>query len=639
MGMIDLIEVSKKYGAKEILKKVSFSIKAKDRISIIGQNGCGKSTLIKIITKEIESDEGRVVRTGNVTTQFINQNPIFPNQKVWEYMQDSITEIKELIDEYSSVSLLINENPEDEKLIAKSFEIANSLDFCNGWNIDNQVESIINNFELSHLKTRLISSLSGGEQKRVALASMMLKQSDIMFLDEPTNHLDVYMVSFLENYLKKTNKTIVFISHDRYFIDELATKIFEIENANIRVYDGGYKIYLHKKSLFIEEKTKENSNLLKLLRDEEQWLRQGVRARRKRDEGRKKRLLDLRDTTKTNSSQIKAMSSALKKEQIKAPQVIKQSKRKVLFDIKNLRLFAGDNLLIDGFDGRILQKDKIAIVGKNGCGKSTFIKALLSKVPFEGRIKVGEFNIGYFDQNRDMIDDEKNLLETFCPMGGDMINVHGKNIHVYGYLKSFLFPKELLQRKIKSLSGGEKNRVVLALLFSKQTDCLILDEPTNDLDIATINILEEYLLAYKGSVILVSHDRYFVDKIASKLLVIENKKIQESYLSYSSYLYLESSIKELDDLAKSQPKVNENIKKEKPKSIKRSLSFNEKQEYNKLEKEIKEIEKEIESLNDTLSEPELYQEVGIQKLSKELGLKNKDYEKKVDRFLELEEIR
>ncbi len=638
MGLIDLIKVSKKYGDKDILKEVSVSINDKDRISIIGQNGCGKSTLMKIVNNLVELDDGKLVKQGDVSVEYVHQAPVFPNQKVVDYMHDSMTELKELADEYNEVVKLLENDVENEDLLHKSSNLANKLDFYDAWNMDNKVNILIEHFELEKLQNRLINTLSGGEQKRVALASVMLKKSDILFLDEPTNHLDVYMVKFLEEYLRKKNKTIVFVSHDRYFIDELANRIFEVENGLIRIYNGNYAEYLHKKAMLIEQKTKENNNMLTLLRTEEEWLQRGVKARRKRDEGRKNRVLALRGSTKANTSEIRAMSSALKKEQIKAPPVHKQSKRKVLFDIKNLVLKQGGKLLIDGFEGRILQKDKLAIVGKNGCGKSTFLKALLSQVPFEGRIKVGEFKIGYFDQGRNMLDDEKNLLETFCPMGGDTIQVNGKNMHVYGYLKKFLFPKEFLDKKIKSLSGGEKNRVALALLFSKDTDCLILDEPTNDLDIATINILEEYLIGYKGSVLLVSHDRYFVDKIASKLLVIEHCKIETSYLKYSDYLDLEISIKELKEIEIEQEKLEPKVLVEEIKKSKsRKFSYKEKIEYESLNKEIEELEKEIKEMNETLSDPLKYEEIGIGKLSSMLAEANENYNKKVDRFLELEE--
>lgn len=641
MGLIDLIKVSKKYGDKDILKEVSVSINDKDRISIIGQNGCGKSTLMKIVNNLVDLDDGKVVKQGDISVEYVHQAPVFPAQKVIDYMHDSMTELKELADKYNETINLLEKDVENEDLLHKSSNLANKLDFYDAWNMDSKVDILIEHFELETLKNRMINTLSGGEQKRVALASVMLKKSDILFLDEPTNHLDVYMVKFLENYLKKKNKTIVFVSHDRYFIDELATRVFEVENGLIRIYNGNYAEYLQRKSMLIEQKTKENNNMLRLLKDEEEWLRRGVKARKKRDEGRKKRVIGLRSSTKSNTSEIRAMSSALKKEQIQAPPVNKQSKKKVLFDIKNLVLRQGDKLLIDGFEGRILQRDKLAIVGKNGSGKSTFLKALLSQVPFEGRIKVGEFKIGYFDQGRNMLDDEKNLLETFCPMGGDTIAVNGKNMHVYGYLKKFLFPKEFLDKKIKSLSGGEKNRVALALLFSKETDCLILDEPTNDLDIATINILEEYLLGYKGSVLLVSHDRYFVDKIASKLLVIDSLNIETSYLKYSDYLSLEKSINELKELELKQKDIEPKIKpliKEIQKTNQRKLSYKEKLEYQSLEKEIGILEKEIEDMNTTLSDPLKYEEIGIGKLSTMLDEANKSYSEKVNRFLELEEF-
>jgi len=649
MGIIDLIKVSKKYGAKDILKEVSLSIDENDKIAIIGKNGCGKSTLMKIINSLIEVDDGNVIKQGDISMHYINQAPVFEDESVKDYMHNAMSELKELLDEYNKTIELYSKDVENEELQNKSAQLANKLDFYDAWNLDNKVASLMEHFELDVLSERKIKTLSGGEQKRLVLASAMLKKTDVLFLDEPTNHLDVYMVKFLEEYLKNNCKSIVLVSHDRYFIDSVATKIFEVENGEIRTYDGNYATYLQKKALLIEHKEKENKNLLKFLKNEEEWLAKGVRARRKRDEGRKERLMKLRDDAKANTSQIRSMSESLKKEQIKAPSVSKQSKKKVLFDIKNLVLKQGDKLLIEGFEGRILQRDKIAIVGKNGNGKSSFLKALLGQIPFEGRIKVGDFKVGYFDQGRNMLDDEKNLLETFCPNGGDSIMVNGKNIHVFGYLKRFLFPKEYLNAQIKTLSGGEKNRVALAWLFAQDSDCLILDEPTNDLDIATINILEEYLISYKGCVLLVSHDRYFVDKIAKKLFVIEDKQIQTSYLKYSEYLDLEMSIKELNELQQLQSTTSVNIqpllkniqdtnKEISKEQNKKKLTYAQKIELQNLDEEISELQAQIDSIKQSLSNPDEYNKIGVNKLSTMLDEVSKLYDDKVDRFLYLEDI-
>jgi len=313
----------------------------------------------------------------------------------------------------------------------------------------------------------------------------------------------------------------------------------------------------------------------------------------------------------------------------------------MLFEVENLGITLGEKVLIKNFNTRILQRDVIAIVGPNGSGKSTLLKALLRRLePTEGVIKQGEFSIGYFDQHREMLDDSKNLIETFCPMGGDRVEVQGKNLHVFAYLKNFLFPREFLDKKIGILSGGEKNRVALALLFTKKVDCLILDEPTNDLDIPTINILEEQLQNFHGAVIIVSHDRYFVDKIAKKLFIFQgNGLIEESFQQYSQYLEIEKEIKDLSQL-QSQNETSSNTKethptKEKPKPLK--LSFKEKKALETLPNEIESLEEDMEQLNRCLADPSCYEERGITVLANELTEIEALYELKVEALLEIEE--
>jgi ATP-binding cassette subfamily F protein uup len=311
----------------------------------------------------------------------------------------------------------------------------------------------------------------------------------------------------------------------------------------------------------------------------------------------------------------------------------------MLFDLENVCYEVPGKKLIENFSTRILQKDKIAIVGINGAGKSTLLKLMLGRLkPKSGVIKQGDFSIGYFDQHREMLDDSKSLIETFCPDGGDHIEVQGANYHVYGYLKSFLFPKEFLDKKVGVLSGGEKNRVALALLLSKKVDCLILDEPTNDLDIQTINILEEKLINFPGAILFVSHDRYFIDKIASKLFIFKgNGVVEESYQSYTEYLEIEKEMKELDTLEK---EVKTNTEKETPVKEKKQtkLSYKEQKDFDTLPDEIEELEKQIDEINRCLQDPKCYQEKGLTTLSESLSELEKIYEEKSERYLEVLEI-
>lgn len=639
MALIDLLEISKSFETQHILTEVDLFINDGERVAIIGKNGGGKSTLMKIINGTLEVDSGRRVINSSIKIEMLDQTPEFiETQSVKEAIQSQLKELNEKRDEHERLSLELEKDYTNKELLAKQSEIANFLDAHNAWNLDDKVERVLQEFNLKIYENRAISLLSGGERRRVALAGLILKKPDILLLDEPTNHLDVYMVRFLEEILLKENFTLVFISHDRYFIDKIATRSIEIEDAKIRSFNGGYKEYLWQKEVLLSAMQKEHENLLKLLKGEEEWLSRGVKARLKRNEGRKARVFALREEAKKNPSAIRKMKLELEREKHNFNQDKSVNRQKMLFELNGVTKRLGDKLLINNFTTRLLQKDCIAIVGKNGVGKSTLLKILLGTLqPDSGTVKRGEFNIGYFDQQRDMLDDDKNLLETFCPNGGDRVEVRGKNMHVYGYLKNFLFPKEHLDKKIGILSGGEKNRVALALLFAKQSDCLILDEPTNDLDIPTINILEEAIKEFPGAIIFVSHDRYFVDKIAKKLFIFKDGgNIEESHMSYSEFLEIEDEIREIENFASSlQNSVSEGSQKQKTKPQK--LNYKEQLDYDNLPLKIEKIENKINEINDCLSNPDCYQKIGITTLTEELSRYKDELEPLIERYLEIEE--
>ncbi|PZP14331.1 MAG: ABC transporter ATP-binding protein, partial [Aliarcobacter butzleri] len=480
------------------------------------------------------------------------------------------------------------------------------------------------------------------EQRRVSLAGLILKKPDVLLLDEPTNHLDVYMVEFLEQLLLKNNFTLLFISHDRYFIDNIATSVVEVDGGTLRKFNGGYSSYLEQKAQILENMQKEHENLLRMVKREAHWMQHGVTARRKRNERRKSEYFDLKQKARSNPAMIRKMSLELQREQKSFNGEEKQQNRKkMLYELDNVYKSLGEKELIKDFTTRILQKDTIAIVGPNGSGKSTLLKIFMEKLKIDkGTFKKGDFNIGYFDQQRDMLDDNKNLMETFCPNGGDRVILDdGRNMHVFGYLKNFLFPREYLDKKVGVLSGGEKNRVALALLFTKKVDCLILDEPTNDLDIPTINILEEYLQNFQGALIFVSHDRYFVDKIAKKLFVFQgNGHIMESFQPYSEYLEIEKELKELDSLEFDIEKEKTSVQVPQQPKKQTKLSYKDQREYDLLPKEIEELESKLEEINNCLANPKCYEQKGIVAISKELEETKELYEVKVERFLELEEL-
>ena len=625
MALIELIDVTKKFGSHVVLDGVNFALDANERVAVIGKNGGGKSTLMKIIAGLCEIDEGRVITQNGLNIQMLAQTPKFEdNLSVKDALRRELAEIYVALSEYDAISSEIAAQPENRELLARQDELIKFIEAKDGWQIDNKIEQVLQNFGLKIYENRSVCTLSGGEIRRVALGALVLKKPDVLLLDEPTNHLDVYMVKFLEDMLLASKQTIVFISHDRYFIDRLATRSIELEEGKISNFDGGYENYLRRKQEMLASLEKSHETLLKQLRAEEEWLHRGVKARLKRNEGRKARIMQMRQDAKKNPGAIRRVRLELERASRSFNGTGGDNRKKMLFECTNIGKILNGKVLFKGFSARVLQGERIGIVGANGAGKSTLLKILLGRSKIDaGEIKRGEIRIGYFDQTRSGITDDKSIIEIFCPNGGDHISVRGSYMHVYGYLKNFLFPKEFLDKPVGVLSGGEKNRLALAKLFTEQYDCLILDEPTNDLDIATINILEDYLLSFEGAVIIVSHDRYFIDKITNKLWVFEkNGTIDQIQMPYSQYLEFEDEMAEIDQIeadagasASAEEGGREN-KKEKTSAAK--LSYKQNKILEEYPAKIEAIEARIKELNHALSTPEIYQKLGMQGLFEEL---------------------
>lgn len=625
MALIELIDVTKKFGSHVVLDGVNFALDANERVAVIGKNGGGKSTLIKIIAGLCETDEGRVITQNGLNIQMLAQTPKFEdNLSVKDALRRELAEIYAALSEYDAISSKIAAQPENKELLARQDELIKFIEAKDGWQIDNKIEQVLQNFGLKIYENRSVCTLSGGEIRRVALGALVLKKPDVLLLDEPTNHLDVYMVKFLEEMLLSSKQTIVFISHDRYFIDRLATRSIEIEEGKISNFDGGYENYLRRKQEMLASLEKSHETLLKQLRAEEEWLHRGVKARLKRNEGRKARIMQMRQDAKKNPGAIRRVRLELERASRSFNGTGGDNRKKMLFECTNIGKILNGKVLFKGFSARVLQGERIGIVGANGAGKSTLLKILLGRSKIDaGEIKRGEIRIGYFDQTRSGITDDKSIIEIFCPNGGDHISVRGSYMHVYGYLKNFLFPKEFLDKPVGVLSGGEKNRLALAKLFTEQYDCLILDEPTNDLDIATINILEDYLLSFEGAVIIVSHDRYFIDKITNKLWVFEkNGVIDQIQMPYSQYLEFEDEMAEIDQIeadagaSASADEGGRENKKEKTSAAK--LSYKQNKILEEYPAKIEAIEARIKELNHALSTPEIYQKLGMQGLFEEL---------------------
>ena len=562
MALLSLSNAYKSFGARKVLENASLSLDERERVAIIGKNGAGKSTLLKILCEQIPLDSGTLAKRPNLVARILPQDPHFrADLSVREVCEASLQELVAIHKRVDEINALLQA---DSRELAQNTELLNELgtlttqlDSIDGWDLEKRITELIENFHLKELQDRAIGTLSGGELKRLALATILMQPADLYILDEPTNHLDVEVVEFLESKLNALKACVLFISHDRYFIDNCARRIIEVDSSKLTNFRGGYGAYLSQKAAMLESLAKEHERTLKLLKAEEEWLHKGVQARRKRNVLRKERVELLRTKAKQNPSLMRQIRLELERESKHHNRTHSHNAQKMIIECENLCVSMGGKPLIKDCSLRILQGDKIAIVGRNGAGKSSLLKVFLGEIaPQSGAIKRGELKIGYFAQTRKELDDSKTLIETFCPNGGDHIEVRGKSMHIYGYLKSFLFPKDLLTQKIGALSGGEKTRVSLALLFTKQYDCLLLDEPTNDLDIATINILEEYLLSFSGALLLVSHDRYFIDKLAQKLLILHNplqldssargsrgeSSVEESLQSFSQYLELSKEI-------------------------------------------------------------------------------------------------
>ncbi|EAI7266556.1 ribosomal protection-like ABC-F family protein [Campylobacter coli] len=637
MALIDLIDASKKFGEKIVLNEANFSANEGEKIAIIGKNGEGKSSLLKALLGTLTLDSGRVVRQNGKSIAMLSQTVDFnANLSVKEAIKIELEEIYNTLKEYEALQSKLEKEPANKDYLKQIDDLISLIDSKDAWNIEAKITRVLKEFSLLDYSDRLVCTLSGGEIRRVGLCILLLKNPDILLLDEPTNHLDVYMTSFLEDLLKNSKMCVIFISHDRYFIDAIAHKCVEVDQGKLSVFKGGYANYLEKKTQILESLAKSHETLLKHLKSEEEWLRRGVKARLKRNEGRKERIFKMREEAKKNPGAIKRLKLEISRAALNFTGEKIPNRKKMLFELKNVSKNLGEKALFTDFSSRILQGERIAIVGKNGCGKSTFLKILLGELKQDsGEIKRGEIKIGYFDQARSLVNSDKTLLEIFCPNGGDRVEVRGKNMHVYGYLKNFLFPKEFLDKSVSVLSGGEKNRVALALLFTEEYDVLILDEPTNDLDIATINILEEYLLSFEGAILLVSHDRYFVDKIATKLYAFESgTKINILHTLYTEYLENEKEMQEFDDYISSLDSQQEQTHIQKEKNSKK-LSYKENEILKNHPEKIEILEKQISKLNNDLSNPSVYQEIGINTLYKELEQAQKELEKLETEYFEV----
>jgi len=631
MSLLTFHGVNLSFGDQTIFREANFVLEPNERVCIIGRNGAGKSTLFRLITGRQELDSGEIRKRENLRVAQLDQTlPIQTNISVFDFVAEGLQEQKSLLERYESLTGKEMSGKEMRELDS----IQRQLDAHGGWDINNPVDSIIDQLELS--TNKMLSELSGGWRRRVALARTLVAKPDVLLLDEPTNHLDLETIEWLENRIKAYTGSVVFITHDRSFLRSLATRIVDIDRGQLKSWPGGYFQYVKHKEQSLEEEDRQNSLFDKKLEEEEKWIRQGIKARRTRNEGRVRALEKLR---KEYTDRIKREGKA---------RIILQdsekSSRRVLQG-KNLHYSYGDLKIIDSLSLKIMRGDRVGLIGNNGVGKSTLIKILLGELePQVGTLKRGEnLKVGYFDQLRQKLDPKLSVVDIVGE-GKEYITINGKERHVIGYLKGFLFSPKRALTPVGYLSGGESNRVILAKLLSKATNLLVLDEPTNDLDVETLEVLEEQLIEYQGTLIVVSHDRVFLDNVVTSTLVFESTGELRSYPGgYSDWYSKGKKLAAIDTLSipespsstiDSNPIV---LKKTTP--SKKKLSFNLQRELEHLPEKIESLEKSISNLESKIASSDFYTQAYelIEPTLNELETHRSDLEKATGRWLELEE--
>jgi len=587
------------FGEDKILDKAELSIQTGERICLVGRNGAGKSTLMKILMGLQNLDDGQILKSSTMQMAMLEQDPPeSSDQSVFDYVAEGVKENAELIRRYHALIHLISEDP-SEKNLDKLSRVQEELEQANAWQDEQRIEQAMSTLSLN--PEAKISDLSGGWLRKVALAKALVTSPDILLLDEPTNHLDIESVLWLEKFLKDFAGTIIFISHDRAFIRGLSTRILDLDRGQLKSYPGDYDLYIEQKQHDLQVEVQQNALFDKKLAEEEVWIRQGVKARRTRNEGRVRSLEKLRKER-----------SARRDVRNQSTMNITQGDRsgKLVFEAEDVKVAFGDKVIIKSLDLLISRNDRLALIGANGTGKSTLIKLIMEKLPAtSGKMRSGvNLDIAYFDQHREALDLNQTVQEIVGE-GKQEVMVNGRSRHVLGYLQDFLFSPKRARTPVRALSGGEKNRLLLARLFLRPSNLLILDEPTNDLDIETLELLEEVVANYAGTVILVSHDRDFVNNCVNTCLYFDGtgqiNQIVGGYDDVDDYLALkEAQRQSMADSAEKkakQEKQTEN-KSSQAKAVstqpaaKKKLSFKEARELEALPEKIDELETLIESL-------------------------------------------
>ena len=627
MALLRFEAISLAFADLVILRETDLVLEAGERVCLIGRNGAGKSTTLKLIMGDLEPDDGEIVRDSNLVVSQLEQTlPEAMDQPVHDVVRSGLTGIERLLHEYqqrSQLDLDVQGLRELEALHAK-------IDAHDGWHIEQRVEETISDLGLPADKK--MSELSGGWRRRAALAKALVQKPDLLLLDEPTNHLDIATIKWLEDRVFSYPGAVLFITHDRAFLQRLATRIVEIDRGKLTSWPGDYQNFLRRKEKALEDEAAANARFDKKLEQEEEWIRQGIKARRTRNEGRARALMKMREE---RAQRVKPDRKA----RIHIEEA-EQSGRKVI-RAKNVSYRYGEEPLIENFSLKIMRGDRIGLIGNNGVGKTTLLRLLLGELePQSGTIKHGTgLEIGYFDQLRQTLDLEKSVAYNVGE-GRTYIKLNGKDRHVVGYLTGFLFGPERSMTPVKALSGGERNRVILAKLFTRAANLLVLDEPTNDLDIETLEILEQKLCEFSGTLIVVSHDREFLDNVVTSTIVFEDDgRIQEYVGGYSDWLRRGKHLAEADNPFEAEQRrraAAERRRQQKP----TKLSYKDQRELDRLPAEIDSLESAVAALQDKVAEPGFYAQEKdvIQSALQDLAEAEALLESRIERWGELEEL-
>ncbi|EGQ8218198.1 TPA: ABC transporter ATP-binding protein [Vibrio parahaemolyticus] len=601
MALLTIHNAQLAFGDHPLLDRAEFALQENERVCLVGRNGAGKSTLMKVLAGDILLDDGKIQITQDVVVSRLEQDPP-RNQEgtVYEYVSGGLAEIGEQLKIYHDLLDLVAQDP-SEKNINRLAKIQEQLDHSNAWRFDDRVKNVLSALKLS--PDTLLRDLSGGWQRKAALARALVCDPDVLLLDEPTNHLDVTTIEWLENFLKDFKGSIIFISHDRAFIKSMATRIVDLDRGQLSSFPGDYDNYLLEKEEMLRVEEMQNAEFDKKLAQEEVWIRQGIKARRTRNEGRVRALKKLREERRDR-----------REVQGKVNLNIDDASRsgKIVFEAENVSFAYDGKQIVDNFSFNIMRGDRIALIGPNGCGKSTVLKLLLGQIEAQsGRLHCGtKLEVAYFDQYREILDPEKTVIDNLAD-GKQEVMVGGRQRHALSYLQDFLFAPKRARTPVKALSGGEKNRLLLARILLKPNNLLILDEPTNDLDIETLELLEEMLANYQGTLLLVSHDREFVDNTVTTSWIFEGDGVIEEFVGgyHDAKQQRDQALAvrfSTEKPAKKEKVVEETPKTTQPKNNSKKLSYKLQRELEALPAKLEQLESDIETLQEQVNNPEFF---------------------------------